>query len=95
MSSVFLALKRQPVMQPPQPMQELRVGPSPPKNGSAYSAPGGSLSVAEEHADVGEVEAIVDPGGLGHVAELEVGGGGTAVAGDAEHALCGGVGVSA
>jgi hypothetical protein len=39
LSSVFFALNRQPTMQPPQPMQPERAGPSPPKNGSGRSMP--------------------------------------------------------
>jgi hypothetical protein len=40
LTRVFLALCRHPVMQAPQPMQVLRAGPAPPKNGSGASLPG-------------------------------------------------------
>ncbi len=59
---MFFAPWRQPIMQPPQPVQVVRSGPSPPKYGSGTVTPRGLAFGRLEDRNVRAIKRLADPG---------------------------------
>ena len=87
LTSVFLALCRQPVMHSPTSLQPARRGPTPPKNGSSTSTPGSFPLASEEHSDRRHGEGLSNAHLLGDLAVHLVGHRERRVDHHSEHAL--------